>query len=254
MSRLGNSRALDEALDRLLAGEDPDAHVRIAPLLQTAAAIQSVLTETVDPATQAAHLALLEAGTGAPRTEHTLRRRIAVVGLAATMAFTLLSGVAFAVSQEARPGEPLFGVKRAFERAGFAMHRGHGSRATFALKLVGRRLAELRAAAGNQAATDAARAAYEEALAEVEMRLLSNGQPVVVDGLLDDAEEELRHNVVVLNDLLGTVPTQAQSAIQRALDRASEAREFVSKGRARRNDPAHRPRRVPDRSSRGSRG
>jgi Fic family protein len=115
----------------------------------------------------------------------------------------------------------MYPMKIAFERAALAMRTSEHGRAAFAWQLTQRRFAELRLVAGS-AAAERARAAYEAALNRAEDTLEAS-DPV----MLDQIEKHLSQHVNVLNQLLTTVPSQAQPGIQRALDRAAAAEDRV---------------------------
>jgi hypothetical protein len=237
MARIDEAQRLDDVLDRLLAGEDPGPAGALADLVEIARDARSVLAVSMPPSTQAAHLRLVDEAVGVPDAGPAKRRRIAVVAIAASLAVSLLAGSAYAVSAGSSAGQPLFAVKRAFERAGLAMRYDRASRASFKLEIVQRRLAELRSVAGDVVAEERARAAYEDALDEAD-RLISASVGVVEDdALLGHVQQELHHHVAVLSELLGIVPEQARDGIQRALDRAAAAEERAASARGKPEEP-----------------
>ena len=233
MGRIDDVHALDEALDRLLADEDPAAPSSLGPLIEIARDARSVLAMRMPVGAQAEHLQMLRnAEPEEPDAPFSpVRRRFAVVALAAAPALPLPAGSAFAASSRATAGQTLFGVKRAFESIGLAMHRNGHSRAAFKFQIVQRRLAELRTVANDPVAEENARAAYEAALDDADAAISSPAGFLDDEQLLDHVETELGRHVAVLNALLDVVPQQAQDGIRRAIDRASAAEQRVAKGR-----------------------
>lgn len=239
MAGLGDINDLDRALDRLVAGEEPGEPSGIAGLIGVARDLRDELPLEMPASVIERHLALISEPAVAPAPAPPLRRRIAIVGLAAAVTVSLFGSAAFAASSPARPGDALFGVKRSFERVGLAMQRSRQSRTAYAFKIVQRRLADLRSAAGDNVAAERARAAYEEALAEAD-RLLGDA-PGFSDRLLGDLQEQLHRHVVVLNELLDRVPEEARPGIERAIENASKAEEHAADGRGRLDQPGPPP-------------
>jgi hypothetical protein len=225
MTDIREREELDRALDALVRG---DAAAPSSPLLDLARELRVALPLEVSASARKEHLAMI---TGVPPVSSRSRigRRIALTGLAAAIAVSLLSSTALAASSSALPGDRLFGVKRTFERIGMSMHRGRESRTAYAFAIVQRRLAELRTAShGDGRRAERARVAYENALAEAD-RLLGT-EADINDVLLSHVEEELQKHVAVLSDLLTKVPEEARPGIQRAIDNASKAEEHAARG------------------------
>lgn len=223
----------DRLLEAVLAGRAEGT---------TAALIRDGLALEVPAATRARHLAALTreapAATVTRPASRPFRVRATVAGLAAASILVLGSSSAIAASSGAVPGDSLYGLKRAVERVGLAMHRDPGSRAEFHLRLAGRRLAEAEAlVAGGHGAGGAYRG-YERALAAAEANALeAAGLGHDVEALLDHIRAAISKHVDRLSALLAQVPEQAQDAIQRAIDRAAEARDRVLQGRLQHGPP-----------------
>ncbi|MCA1833641.1 MAG: hypothetical protein ABR548_13435 [Actinomycetota bacterium] len=231
MERIDDIQALDRALDRLIAAEHLSAPAPLVELVSVAREARTVLALQMREDTAALHIQILrgeEPGSWeAPASP--ARRSMAVFLLAAAMSLTLVTGSAFAASSHASAGQSLFGVKRAFERAGLAMRHGH-SRAVFRFEIVQRRLAELRSVAGDPVAEERARAAYEAALAEADRGVTQTPGVLDDDVVADNVRQELHNNVVALRQLLELVPERARPGIQRALDHATAAEQHVKRG------------------------
>ncbi len=222
---------LDIDLDRILDGRPVSLSSAHAPLLAAALRVREVLAAPLDPAVAHRHLELL--ATAPVRTPAGRGRRAVIIALAAALSFSIFSGTAFAVSSAAAPGEPLFGVKRAFERAALAMRRSPASRAEFKLGIVQQRLGDLRRSPGDATAVHA----YEQALAEAESFLAGGGLGLDDSALYAHIQSQLQRHLGVLEELLSRAPPQAQEGLQHAVDRASEAEENVRKGREDRSTP-----------------
>lgn len=232
MRRTRDLEELDRALDRVVAG-DAGAH-------PVAAYVRVGLMREVAPETLERHLSSMTLEARRPAVvqvavpgRRATRVRIATAGLATAVLVALGASSAIAAADAALPGQPLYGLKRAVERMGLAMHRGESSRAEVHLRLAARRLAEIQAllAAGQTAAS--VYGDYEAALAAAESHTLAaESLGLDLGALLDHVEDAISKHVDRLSDLLTQVPAEARDAIQHAIDRASQTQERVLKGRS----------------------
>lgn len=144
---------LDRLIDGLLDGADDPrdgATTRHAyALLNAARDVRSLADEPVPTAARDRHLAAIRAAAAgsAPVAStggwlSTLRRRAAAVAAATTLAFSATGGGAVALAQDANPGDPLYGVKRASENVALAVTNDD---ARLHLSFAERRLDELEA-------------------------------------------------------------------------------------------------------------
>lgn len=228
---------LDRLLDRVAAGEDPEATGDLAPLLRPARLARAAFVRAVPAGVAEAHLAALRREpirtTVVARGRGPRRGlRVAVVGLAGAMVLTLGAGSAIAFSSSALPGDPLYGVKRATERVSLVLHRDPVGRAALHLGFAGRRLEELQALLALGRDTGGASRDYVAALGNAEGEALeAQALGRDVEALLAHIQEQIAKHVARLNEVLGQVPSQAQEAIRRAIDRAQTARDNVLRGR-----------------------
>jgi uncharacterized protein DUF5667 len=227
---------LDRILNRLIAGGDPEATGDLAPLLHPARVARATLVRDIPPAVAAHHLARLRLDRSrnlvvAPAFGRR-RMRPAAIGLVALLIFVLTAGSMVAASAAAIPGDTLYGVKRAVERASLGMHRDPYGRAALRLRFAATRLDEIKAliAAGRDPATllddldEELSAAEGEALGGVALGRSSAE-------LLAHVQHMISKHIAVLTDVLGKVPAQAQDAIQRAIDNAEKSQQNVQQGR-----------------------
>jgi uncharacterized protein DUF5667 len=238
---------LDDALDRLVAGEEPRPSDQpslgqrglgdLAPFLHPARAVKAAMTQKVDPRVASAHLEALRGDRGltvvlAPP----MRRRgtrFAAMALVGAIFLTLGAGSAVAASSGALPGDPLYGLKRAVERISLAMHRDAGSRASLCLEFAQTRLEEVQTlvGSGQDASGIVADFQHDVACAESEAEhAVALGQDG--DALLAHVQEMISKHVDVLNTVLGKVSDQARDAIQRAIDNAKKAQDKVTDARS----------------------
>ncbi|HVL88892.1 MAG TPA: DUF5667 domain-containing protein [Actinomycetota bacterium] len=156
------------------------------------------------------------------------RRRGAVAVLAAAMLLTFGSGSALAAAAGTKPGDALYGVKRASERIALAMRLSPESKAALHLQLAERRIDEIDAlAAEGQDVTDLAadfaaslEAAGEGASSEALGRIL----------------ERTRAHIAHLNEILNQVPEQAQQGLERAIDNAERQQQRTEERRQQTQD------------------
>jgi len=234
---------LDAALDRLVQGLPADASDGLEPLLQTArAAREAFVTEVPDDVARA-HLALLHPDVVALERKRT-RHRVVLVIAAAILTVGLLGTAAVAASASSLPGDLLYPVKRAVEKIELTIHRDPASRARLHLEFAQRRLAELSALlaerrVGQTVDVGAEMSAYRDQVAAAQQALAGNvGNPAFA-GLLDSVSEQLQHHIDVLTALQQIqLPEPAQSAIQNAIDNASNARASIGGANVR---PAEKP-------------
>jgi len=141
-------------------------------------------------------------------------RRTASVLLAASLGLGIVAGTVVA----ARPGGALYGARLWAET--LTLPADPAARAVAELGRLTERLAEATSmsAAGDTAGASAAIRAYESIMSEATANAVAAGSDVASAAL----ETGVGHNVVVLQDLLSTVPEQASPAIQQVIDRAIE--------------------------------
>jgi len=141
--------------------------------------------------------------------------------LAAAVAFALVGGTSLAAA-ESGAGQPFYPVKLAIE-SWTVPARGQ-ARVEALLGQLEARLAEAEQGSrrADAAAIADAIAAYEQELGELKASALalSVGDQHVLD--------ELARHLTVLEHLLGTVPSQAQAGLRRALDQAQRARDAIT--------------------------
>jgi uncharacterized protein DUF5667 len=241
---MGNRRrlnSLDDILDRLVAGGGSVASVQeglgdLAPLLHPARVVKASLARSLDASVARGHLAAMRVDRArSVVVEPSMRRRgirLAAVALVGAIFLTLGAGSAFAASSGALPGDPLYGLKRAFERISLAMHRDASGRSALCLQFAQNRLEEVQAlvGAGKDAAGIVAAFQHDVTCAENEAeRAVALGQDA--DALLAHVQEMIAKHVGVLNTVLGKVPDQAKDAIQRAIDNAQKAQDKAQHAR-----------------------
>ncbi len=236
MSARRRAAELDRLLDRLNAGEEPEATGDLAPYLHPAQVARTTFVRSMDPGVARAQLAELRTErarnvVAAPR----LRRRgtrLVAVALVAAIALMLGAGSAVAASSDALPGDPLYGFKRAVERVSLALHRDEPGRAALHLQFASNRLGEIEAlvaAGGDPGDTIDALNAELNAAESDALNAVALGKDS--DALLAHVQAMIAQHIAVLNVVLGRVPDQAKDAIQRAIDNAQKAQDKVQHGR-----------------------
>lgn len=218
---------LDRLLDRLVAGQGPEATGDHAPLLHPARVARATLVQSLPEDVQGAHLAALRADRARSVVVSVPARprfRVARIAIVAAIVAVLGCGSAVAASAEALPGDPLYGLKRAAERISLAMHRDPTGKAALHLQFAQERLDEI--AALRAAGEDASGLVddLEEELNAAEHDAL-NAQALGrdVEALLAHVQAMFDKHIGVLTGVLEKVGSdQAKEAIQRAIDRANE--------------------------------
>jgi hypothetical protein len=231
--------ALDAALDRLVAGLPADPPAGLEPLVQTARAAREALSLEVHGDLAAAHLEAMgiQPESAAVRPIRRRRHRLATILLAAAIGLLLLGGSAVAASGSALPGQLLYPVKRAVEKIDLALHSDPSSRARLHLEFARRRLDELgtllaKRRAGENVDIGAAMSAYQDELSQVQDAVAADALGQDLQTLLGNVQDELAKHLSVLIALRdGTIPDEARTAIQNAIDRAQTARDSVMQGR-----------------------
>ncbi|HET8570246.1 MAG TPA: DUF5667 domain-containing protein [Candidatus Limnocylindria bacterium] len=147
--------------------------------------------------------------------------RFAFVRFAAVAASILLVLTAGAGSAAASslPGEPAFGLKRAYEEIQLLLAADEPARAEVALAIAERRLADLQTTAGRPELAPAAAAAYAEALtraASLTDKLRAAAPSAKRDKAIDRVTESTRTQEEVLEELSERLPEPAQPGIERA--------------------------------------
>lgn len=234
MKARAERRALDRALDEVVAGRPVDTPAPLGDLAAVAARLRAAAGARVSPAVAERHLLLMneaarERATAAPAPpRRPAGRRVAIV-LAATMLLALgASQVGFAAS-DALPGDLLYPVKRAVERLNLAVHPGAVSRATIHLELAERRLTELAALVDrgdDRERIDAAASAYR-AQSQTAVDELGRAQDAGLDieALVARVDGRLAAHIEHLVGVHEWVPEPARPAIGHAIERMTEARE-----------------------------
>jgi uncharacterized protein DUF5667 len=230
------SADLDRLLDRIAAGEEPEATGDLAPFLHPAQVARAAFVRSLPADVARAHLSMLREDRAKNVVAMPVVRgrglRLAAAFVAAAVVLVVGAGSAVAASSDAVPGDPLYGVKRAVERISLAMHRDPVGRAALHLQFADERLDEVATlvVSGRDAS---------ELIDDLEAELNGAEQDALAAVALGrDAEELLAHvramiakHIEVLNDVLGRVPGQAKDAIQHAIDNAKKADSNVLHGR-----------------------
>jgi len=160
---------------------------------------------------------------GRARSRRTGARRAVVAAIAAAMLLTLGAGSAIAASTDAKPGDALYGVKRASERIAVAMRRSPESKAALHLKFAERRIDEIDAlAAEGKDVTDLAADFAEE---------LEAAGALASDEAFARILERTRQHIAHLNQILGSVPEQAQKGLETAIENAERQQERTEQRR-----------------------
>lgn len=145
-----------------------------------------------------------------------LRRPVMALASLALALVVLLSmtGVVYAAS-ESLPGEPLYGVKRGFERARLSLTVADGARVELLHQYSNERLQEIQALqdSGNVEILGQAIAEYELQLSQ----LISGLEPGETDAeQLQEIEASLEHHTTVLEALIETAPEVALPGLRNA--------------------------------------
>jgi hypothetical protein len=239
-----NSANLDRLLDRLGAGEEPEATGDLAPFLHPAQVARAAFVRSVPEDVAREHIAGLRADRARnvvtlPSVRRSPAVRLASAFVLAAMLLVIGGGSAIAASSSALPGDPLYGVKRAVERISLAMHHDHAGRAALHLQFANNRLHEVSALvlAGKDPAELLGDLEAELSGAENDaLQALALGQDA--EALLDHVRAMIAKHITVLNGVLAKVPDQAKDAIQHAIDNAQNASDNVQHGRGQSNKPA----------------
>jgi uncharacterized protein DUF5667 len=231
---------LDRLLDRIAAGEEPEATGDLAPFLHPAQAARAALVRSVPMDVAREHLSTLREDRARDVIALPVARRrglrLAAAFVAAAMLLVVGAGSAVAASSDAQPGDPLYGVKRAVERVSLALHRDPVGRAALHLQFAEIRLHEIQLMVSNSEdpvdLVDDLNAelngAEEDALHAVALGLDS-------DALLAHVQEMIAKHIAVLNGVLSHAPDQAKDALQNAIDQAQNAKDKVQHGRTQTN-------------------
>ena len=148
-------------------------------------------------------------------------RSAVALGLAIAVA---LAGTGAAAASSI-PGEPAFALKQAIEEAQLALAPDDSVRASVALQIAERRLADLRRATDRPELAAAAAAAYDDAVARVGRqvdRLRSAPPAPARDETLERARDAGSRAVEQLEKLEETLPEPALPGIERAIERHEE--------------------------------
>ncbi len=228
---------LDRLLDRLVAGEGPEATGDLAPLLHPAQVARATLVRQVPENVRSAHLAALRADRArnivVPVRGARARFRPARIAMVAAIVAVLGCGSAVAASANALPGDALYGIKIATEKVSLAMHRDPVGRAALHLQFASTRAQEVQELLAAGRSPSKALEALEDELAAAEEEAL-NGRALGrdVDALLAHVQAMYDKHIAVLTGVLDQVGSdQAKAAIQRAIDRANEHKANVHKGK-----------------------
>jgi hypothetical protein len=163
---------------------------------------------------------------------------------AAAVALALVLGGGGAAAAASLPGEPAFVLKRAFEELEIALAADDAARATVALAIAERRLADLQAASARPGGAEAAATAYADALARVTTsveRLRGGPASPARDGALERAGEAGSRAVERLERLGEMLPVPAQQGIERAIERNEELRRQTAPDKPRKSEAPGRP-------------
>ena len=248
--------ALDAALDQT-AEQFATVPADVAHLARVAFRIRrSTAVLEVPEALAERHLAAAVAShpTGTPVVPVGRKRaRAWTISIAVAALLGLSATSAVAASASALPGDALYGLKRAVERARLAVPGSDALKAQLHLTFADERLAELqellaRRQAGEDVDVGAAMAAYEAQLAaaeaDVESELaLGRSDEDFLDHVLARIDKHVQRLEFIRD---GKVPEQAKDAIQRAIDNAEKAKGKVGHGRLKDQDSG-KPDNIPGR-------
>ena len=132
-----------------------------------------------------------------------------------------LAGTGAAAAAASLPGEPAFALKQAVEEAQLALAPHEAARASLAVEIAERRLAELQRTQGRPELAGIAAAAYENAVARVSKhvdRLRTAPAAPARDEALERARDAGSRAVERLHELEETLPEPALKGIERAIE------------------------------------
>ena len=139
----------------------------------------------------------------------------------AVLAIAILAAGGGVAAASSLPGEPAFVLKQAFEEVQLALARDEATRASLAVEIAERRLAELQRTQRRPELAGAAAAAYEHAAARVSKHVdrLRDAPPAPArDEALERARDAGTRAVERLLELEETLPEPAQQGIERAIE------------------------------------
>ena len=141
--------------------------------------------------------------------------------IAAALSIAIAVGGAGTAAASSVPGEPAFALKQAVEELQLTLARDDAGRASVALEIAERRLADLRQVAGDPRRATAAAAAYAEAVARVGSqaeRLRQGPASPARDGALERVNDAGTRATEQLQELGDRLPAPAQQGIERAIE------------------------------------
>ena len=141
--------------------------------------------------------------------------------IAAALSIAIAVGGAGTAAASSLPGEPAFALKQAVEELQLVLARDDAGRASVALEIAERRLAELRQVVADPRRGAAAAAAYAEAVARVGSqaeRLRQAPASPARDGTLERVNDAGVRATEQLLDLADRLPAPAQQGIDRAIE------------------------------------
>ena len=141
--------------------------------------------------------------------------------IAAALSIAIAVGGAGTAAASSLPGEPAFVLKQAVEELQLILARDDAGRASVALEIAERRLAELRQVVGDARRGPAAAAAYAEAVARVGSqaeRLRRAPVSPARDGTLERVNDAGTRATEQLQELGDRLPAPAQQGIERAIE------------------------------------
>ena len=147
--------------------------------------------------------------------------------LALAVALAIALGGSGAAAASSLPGEPGFVLKQAFEELALTLAPDDAARASLAVEISERRLADLWRASARPELAEAAAAAYSEAITRVRTqvdRLRRAPSAPARDHALDRARDAGSRAVEQLHRLSETLPLPAQKGIDRAIERHEDLR------------------------------
>lgn len=155
-------------------------------------------------------------------------RRLAFAVASVLVAFALgTAGVAYA-AQDAIPGDVLYGVKRGIESARWSLTKDSRSQAALLSDLAAERMREVQglAYAGREALLAPTLDDYEQTLDQLQTvaDTLPSGAR---DQVLAQAATRVQQHQQVLERLLEQVPSQAQAAIEQAIERSFHSQDVL---------------------------
>lgn len=148
--------------------------------------------------------------------------------LALAVALAVAFGGSGAAAASSLPGEPAFVLKRAFEELELTLAPDDAARASLAVEISERRLADLWRVSARPDLAEAAAAAYSEAVTRVRTqvdRLRQAPSAPARDEALDRARDAGSRAVEQLHQLSETLPLPAQKGIERAIQRHEDLRD-----------------------------